>query len=248
MVPVENDGSAHFYVPADRNIYFQALNEDYLELQRERTYVNYRPGESRSCIGCHETAKDTPSSYGRTPVAMTKQPVMPQPQPGDPAAARPLHFATDIQPIFDNKCIGCHGEENPAAGLRLTGEDTWLTKTSCRELIARGYVPGFKEAADFDGTEYVPAKTIGSYVSPLMAQLKRGCPGATEKVTQAEFVRIATWIDANGAFHGSYWGRLVPPHKDHPNYRPVPTLEQTLSTVNPYEEWTPEWVPPGKTE
>ncbi len=122
VVPVEEDGSAHFYVPADRNIYFQALNEDYLELQRERTYVNYRTGESRSCIGCHETPKDTPRTYRTTPIAMTKQPVMPQPQPGDATAARPLHYATDIQPIFDTKCISCHGEKYPAAGLRLTGD------------------------------------------------------------------------------------------------------------------------------
>ena len=53
VVPVEADGSAHFVVPADRNIFFQALDENFMEVQRERTYVNYRPGEKRSCIGCH---------------------------------------------------------------------------------------------------------------------------------------------------------------------------------------------------
>ena len=58
IVPVEEDGSAHFYVPADRNVFFQALDGDYQELQRERTYVNYRPGEIRSCVGCHETPQD----------------------------------------------------------------------------------------------------------------------------------------------------------------------------------------------
>ena len=53
IVPVEQDGSAHFTVPAMRNIYFQALDEDLLAVQTERTYVHYMPGETRSCIGCH---------------------------------------------------------------------------------------------------------------------------------------------------------------------------------------------------
>jgi hypothetical protein len=79
-----------------------------------------------------------------------------------------------------------------------------------------------------------------------MKQLKKGCPGNKEKLTKAEFVRIATWVDTNGVYHGSYWGRIVPPHKDHPNYRPVPTLEQALGTENPYDEWTPDWKMPPK--
>jgi len=240
VVPVEKDGSAHFYVPADRNIYFQALNEDYLELQRERTYVNYRPGEIRACIGCHETPNDAPRMFTKR-IATTKAPIMPQPQPGDTSAARPLHYAKDVQPIFDKKCVSCHGKEEPAAGLRLTGEHQWLSNTSFGQLMRKGYVPGFREGSDYGGTEYVPAKTIGSYASPLMKQLKKGCTGNKTKLTLAEFVRIATWVDTNGVYHGSYWGRIVPPHKDHPNYRPVPTLEQAVGTVNPYEEWTPEW-------
>jgi len=247
VVPVEADGSAHFYVPADRNIYFQALNKDYLELQRERTYVNYRPGETRACIGCHETPNDAPRLPTRR-IATAKPPVMPQPQPGDATAARPLHYAKDVQPIFDKHCVRCHGKDDPAAGLRLTGEHTWLSNTSFVELIRKGYVPGFKEGKDFDGTEYSPAKTIGSFVSPLIKQIQKGCPDNKTRISQAELVRIATWIDTNGVYHGSYWGRIVPPHRDHPNYRPVPTLEQAIGTVNPYEEWTPNWKPPAKAK
>ena len=53
VVPVEEDGSAQFVVPAKRSIFFQALDKDFREIQRERTYVNYAPGEVRSCTGCH---------------------------------------------------------------------------------------------------------------------------------------------------------------------------------------------------
>ena len=40
VVPVENDGSAHFMVPANANIFFQALDANYLAMQTERTFVN----------------------------------------------------------------------------------------------------------------------------------------------------------------------------------------------------------------
>ncbi|MCP4377310.1 MAG: hypothetical protein GY794_14180, partial [bacterium] len=55
VVPVESDGSAHFLVPANANIFMQALDENYLAVQTERTFVNFMPGEVRSCVGCHET-------------------------------------------------------------------------------------------------------------------------------------------------------------------------------------------------
>ncbi len=55
IVPVEADGSAHFFVPAGGNISLQVLDENFMALQTERTYVDYMPGETRSCIGCHET-------------------------------------------------------------------------------------------------------------------------------------------------------------------------------------------------
>ena len=62
VVPVEKDGSAHFVVPANRSIFFQALDENYREIQRERTYVNYAPGEVRSCTGCHGHSNRTASA------------------------------------------------------------------------------------------------------------------------------------------------------------------------------------------
>ena len=40
--------------------------------------------------------------------------------PGGGPGEDPISFATDIQPIFTAKCIGCHGGSNPQAGLVLT--------------------------------------------------------------------------------------------------------------------------------
>ena len=75
VVPVEEDGSAYFVVPANRNIFLQALDENFREIQRERTYVNYQPGEVRSCTGCHgESSHLMPPTVSETPIALTRPP------------------------------------------------------------------------------------------------------------------------------------------------------------------------------
>ena len=46
-----------------------------------------------------------------------------------------------------------------------------------------------------------------------------------------DFVKLATWVDANVQYYGTYYGRKNIRYKDHPNFRPVPTFEQAISTT-----------------
>ena len=54
-VPVYEDGSAKFRVPANTPITLQALDEDGKAVQLMRTWYTAMPGETASCVGCHET-------------------------------------------------------------------------------------------------------------------------------------------------------------------------------------------------
>jgi hypothetical protein len=118
IVPVEPDGSAHFKVPADQTVYFQALDENYLELRRMRSNVTFRAGESRGCIGCHETRASTPPQRTTTPLALLRPPSTPVPPPwGDRVVP---DYEQHIQPIFERHCVRCHGEQNPDGGIELS--------------------------------------------------------------------------------------------------------------------------------
>ena len=46
-VKVHEDGSARFTVPADENLFFQAVDENFMSLQQMPTFINLRPGETR---------------------------------------------------------------------------------------------------------------------------------------------------------------------------------------------------------
>ncbi|MHC4171198.1 MAG: HzsA-related protein, partial [Planctomycetota bacterium] len=232
IVPVYEDGSAHFYVPADRNIYFQALDENFMELQRERTYVNYRPGEMRSCVGCHEKPNNLPAKQGSA-IAMEKAPVMPGPQPGDATGRQVIHFPSYVQPVLDRHCVTCHGDREPEAGFALTGTMTDRFSRSYENIMRRGLVKTYREASDWGGSPYSPPKTIGSHASRFITVLREGEQHKDLNLPLADFARLATWVDASGVYYGSYWGRRRLKYRNHPNFRPIPTFDEALSTVCP---------------
>ncbi len=232
IVPVYEDGSAHFIVPTDKNIYFQALDENFMEVQRQRTYINYRPGERRACIGCHEYRQLAPAN--KTILALRHPPSTPEAQPGDKAAARPLHYPTDVQPTLDKHCVSCHSGAQPKADLDLSGEMTDSFTRSYESIIRRGLVKTFNEGSDWDGTEAVPPFSVGSHASKLITVIREGHNGV--KLSQEEFIKLVTWVDANAQYYGSYYGRQSLVYKDHPNFRPLPTFEEAISSRNPREE------------
>lgn len=254
IVPIESDGSAYFLVPADRNIFFQVLDKNFMEIQRERTYVNYRPGESRSCVGCHETPNRVPSRQPGVRLALKRPPSVPGPQPGESAGARPLHYPADVQPIWDKHCVECHTGATPKGNLDLSGEMTGLFNKSYESLMPErrknpqrdpgllGRIIG-ENHPKTGNVEYLPAKSLGSNTSILAAMLSKGkaqlaAPAAAARAAQLaewhrdvnltpeELVRITTWIDSNGQYYGSYYGKRNIRYKNDPDFRPVPTIEE----------------------
>jgi hypothetical protein len=239
IVPVYEDGSAHFVVPADKNIFLQVLDENFMEVQRERTYVNYRPGEVRACIGCHERNKDVPASGNESILALQDPPHAPGPQPGELTGARPLYYPTDVQPILDKHCIKCHSEERPEADLILTGEMTEYFSRSYENLLDRDrrLMPIFSENGDKKHTaDYIPALSMGSHASRLIDIVRRGCSGSSEKLSQEDMIRLTTWVDSNVQFYGSYYGRRNLKYEDHPNFRPVPKFAEAVSMKAPLKD------------
>ena len=121
-VAVEEDGSAHFRVPALREIYFQVLDAEGRELQRMTSGLQLMPGERVSCIGCHEGRQSTPRSLSGLPLAAH----MP------PRDLKPPEWGTDgildypslVQPVLDRHCVECHSGPTPDGGYDLTGDKT----------------------------------------------------------------------------------------------------------------------------
>jgi HEAT repeat protein len=59
-VPLAPDGSFSIEVPADTPIALQAVDAEGRSELNEMSWVYVRPGEQRSCVGCHHTRQSTP--------------------------------------------------------------------------------------------------------------------------------------------------------------------------------------------
>jgi mono/diheme cytochrome c family protein len=256
VVPVEEDGSAHFLVPAGKAIYFQALDENYCAIQTERTYVNYNPGEVRSCIGCHETPDVAPPYTATQPKAGLRTASVPGPQRTQTAAQLVFDYDRQIQPILDKHCVGCHGVGEMKAGLDLTGTplQTYsvsyhsLNKLAAEKLLLGGRKYRDEDAAE-NGIEYIPPYQLGALSSPLAAMLhgrkqtSLDNPAVNQytaklaevhvdlKLSDAEKLMITNWLDINCQFHPSYWGRLHAKFKEEPDYRPAFTFEDVRNLM-----------------
>jgi len=237
IVPVERDGSAYFTVPANRNIFFQALDENFMEVQRERSYVSYRSGEFRTCIGCHEKTGHAPmwkiNPDAMTVRAMMREPSTPGPQPGEETGKRVLHYPTDIQPILDKHCVCCHSAEDPQGGLDLSGTLTDMFSVSYENLLDGDLVQHIdeSEAGGAAHAEYLPPLSLGSRVSRLTEMVRSRHGGVS--LPHGELVKLTTWIDSNCQYYGSYYGRRLLQYKEHPNFRPDPTFEQAVNPSPP---------------
>ena len=230
IVPVEEDGSANFLVRADKNIFLQVLDENYMEVQRERTFVNYRPGEVRTCTGCHETANKTPATSSRLPLAVLRPPSLPGPQPGEISGARPLHYPVDVQPVLDRNCISCHGNTEPEGNLNLTGEMTAHFSRSYEELMKRNPFPVIGENHPKAGNNhYLPPKTLGSHASSLVRRITDPSSPCFTTMPLEDRVRITTWVDSNGQYYGTYYGKKHLRFLRETDFRHVPDYEQVAN-------------------
>ena len=211
-VPVETDGSARFLVPSGKALLFQALDERGDAYQTMRSTTALQAGEKTSCSGCHENRMSALSAT--RPVAQTRPP---SPLQVGPLDGRPFSYMEVVQPVWDKHCLSCHGAEAPKGGIRLTAtprdgfaESYW---NLCGDLqafwggatnpenAAKALVPRFGARNRIEVTP--PGGLYGARGSRLLKILRAG----HEKValTDEELRRIATWIDCNAVFYGSYF-------------------------------------------
>lgn len=210
LVPVEADGSASFYAPAGRVLYFQLLDKDFNELQRMRSVVQLQPGERRSCIGCHENRQSTPPK--RPALAATRAPsALEAPSWGTESFA----YERVVQPVWDAQCVRCH-DARDKRGMDLTGTlDADRVPASYATLIRGGWVHYFDYTYRLRHFKAEPL-SFGTLKSRLWQVLDAGHYDV--KLTRDQMHRVKCWIDLNCPLWPDYQYRLS---------RPGPQLTKT---------------------
>jgi cytochrome c553 len=190
IVPVEDDGSAHFLAPAGKVLYFQALDENLNEVQRMRSVVQLQSGETRACIGCHENRSSAP------PTTMAKALLRPaQRLQPPPWSAVPFSYEEVVQPVWNAHCVRCHdGSARSKIDLTATLDQT-KAPASYRTLIQGGWVHYFNLLHQLRHHKAEPL-SFGSVKSKLFGVLADK-NHAEVRLTRDEMHRVKCWIDLN---------------------------------------------------
>ncbi len=191
-VPVEEDGSAHFTVPANRELFFQALDERGMAVQSMRSATYLQKGEHLVCQGCHEPSHRAPTASGPRALATLRPPSPIQP---DVDGSAPFSYPRLVQPVLDRHCVKCHAE-HPKKPINLA-----------REPIQRKWYASYNSLLPFAFTDYgnnlrtYPGQ-FGARAAKLTKILEEGHYDV--KLSEEEFHRITLWLDCCSMFYGVY--------------------------------------------
>ncbi|HPC18425.1 MAG TPA: SUMF1/EgtB/PvdO family nonheme iron enzyme [Candidatus Hydrogenedentes bacterium] len=208
-VPVEGDGSAFFRVPANTPIAVQPIDEDGQALQIMRSWFTAMPGETLSCIGCHEKQNMAPPSSANYAARRAPSEIAPWRGP-----ARGFSFKRDVQPVLDRRCVGCHNGGERPDGTRLLDfsrkeQNGWGNFTPSY-LALHPYVR--RPGPESDYHLQTPLE-FSANTSELIQMLQKGHHGV--QLDPEDFDRLYTWIDLNVPDHGTWGEHKAIPHNFH---------------------------------
>ncbi len=228
-VDVHQDGSAMFSVPANTPLSVQPLDNEGKAVQLMRSWFTAMPGETVSCIGCHEQPKNIPVLRQRLAAKRPAARIEPWHGP-----ARGLDFERDVQPVLDKYCVDCHDGSAGWHGQKMLdlAAERYAKNYQGRELTKLGATrlhPVLREALGGTKVKYTPAyEALVPYIrrvnvedhvgllvpgeyhadtSELIQMLAKGHYNV--QVDEEAWDRLITWIDLNGPCHGT-WGEVGP--------------------------------------
>ncbi|MHC4174516.1 MAG: SUMF1/EgtB/PvdO family nonheme iron enzyme [Planctomycetota bacterium] len=257
-VPVEEDGSAMFRVPANTPISIQPLDAEGKALQLMRSWMTAMPGEIVSCVGCHE--KQNAGPPGTQTIAARNVPAEIEPWYGP---VRGFSFMREVQPVLDKYCVSCHNANPRDDGLEIPdlradqgkfiAYKNGVPKANIIHAVPREQLVK-KYGGVFDPS-YIVLRSytrVGGLESDLRLlepcefhmdstelgqMLKKGHYGV--ELNGEAWSRIATWIDLNAPCHGT-WREIVGFEKTKNDHRRRSELQERYGGISKDTETYPE--------
>ena len=197
-VPVEPDGSAYFHMPGGVNVFFQALDAHGRAVQTMRTVTYVQPGQTLSCIGCHEPRNTAPPA-GAQPLAMSRPPSKLTP---GPEGSWPLRYDRLVQPVLDKHCVRCH---KPGARAKAVARLDLTASKSYAALLSYGKGGGLQNTVR---SRYLAgrshARDAVAMASPLPRMFLGDEPHQGVRLDGDAMDRLATWLDTYAQRLGSF--------------------------------------------
>ena len=202
--PVEADGSFRVTVPADTSLTLNVVDSKRRSFKVKENWLQVRPGENRTCNGCHSPRRGDPERLATDSIALNRAPSI-----LTPPAVDVIDYADYIQPLFDQYCTSCHSTDlqnnpdGPAGGLDL-GTD----------ISGAGFPISYTALVSDDmgsgnGGRVMPGESQQSYLIERMfgeelratASLPAADPAAHDTLlSDSEKELLVEWVDLGAQF------------------------------------------------
>lgn len=194
-VPVEPDGSAYFRAPSGIPVMFQAVAADGMAIQTMRSLTYVTPGQTASCVGCHESREAAPLPTGSFPLAARREPSKLE---LGPSGTWPLEFSDLVQPVLDRHCVSCHrpgAKDQKAAAFDLTAEKSYdhLLSYADKDLWKLVHEKDRSEVGD-----------CAARKSKLLTLLKAEAGHEGVRLDAGSVNRLVLWMDIYAHRQGHY--------------------------------------------
>jgi hypothetical protein len=158
--------------PANVPYLMQGIDCDGRTLNTDQSWQSLRPGEMKTCGGCHVHSRESRVAFEETFAAGADYPVIRLGEGVVPllagatddgpavreveGMALQIDFEHDIAPIFADRCNDCHGGDAPAASLALDrpGTDVGSTWDCLVTDRSQACVPEAQRMATTNGTTF----------------------------------------------------------------------------------------------
>ncbi|MDR1880710.1 MAG: SUMF1/EgtB/PvdO family nonheme iron enzyme [Tannerellaceae bacterium] len=242
-VNVEADGSAMFTVPCNTPIFVQPLDSTGKALQIMRSWFTAMPGETLSCLGCHEERHTAP--VPRKTIASSAAPQQINEFYGP---RRGISYRHEIQPILDRACVACHDGTKPGRPY-FKGDSMMPSWSSGIRYSVGTHQGGAFTESYYQLQRYVRNPGLESEMkmlaptdfhadqTELFQILNRGHHGV--QLTEEETRKLALWVDVNVPFHGrrsDIFGYEMTKESRDLKAKYAPLFGVTLQDI----EWLPE--------
>jgi hypothetical protein len=162
------------------------------------------PGEELTCLGCHEPKHRANAALtaGKMPLALERPPSAIEPELREQGSF-PLLYPRLVQPVLDEKCVGCHEKKEKAPDL--SGEIAkygWSKSFHSLKEFAWAKHGGNGALPRKNGTSRSIPGEVGARASKLYQMLKKGHHKV--ELTDEQMRRITLWLDTNSNFYGAY--------------------------------------------
>ena len=177
-----------------------------------RSFISFQPGETRGCVGCHETREAVGRADAAVPAGHGSRAVAcPCRRPG--ATGRSASCATSSR-SSTGTASSCHSGLKPAgrAGFLRRADGRATTAPTTRSCANRPRRPVATSARTRGSPcRWPSARTRASWSSVLR---NGACSQAGDSSRDEDWLRLVTWIDANAPYHDGFINKrpATPPY------------------------------------